>query len=686
MKTRYPVVLPSSQRYGETGRRHSTGLIMACLAVIAGVVTNSTGFAQSKHAEQDKTATHASAVGGDELAARYFRQQTEQIARQSFRDIQSLEDWTNKRGEFREQLLDMLGLNPFPERGDLRPVVTGRHEADGVTVENLHFQSMPGLYVTANFYRPKHQDGPLPAILYVCGHGGERDRNGTSLGNKTHYQHHGAWFARNGYVCLTIDTIQLGEIEGIHHGTYREKMWWWNNRGYTPAGVEAFNCVRSLDYLQSRPEVDGERIGVTGRSGGGVYSWWVAAIDERIKVAVPVAGITNLKNQVIDGCVEGHCDCMFMVNRFRWDFAKIAALVAPRPLLITNSDSDSIFPLDGVVDLHQDVRRIYEFYGKPSQLGLHISQGPHKDTQELRIGAFRWMNRFLRDDESLIDDVATPRFEREQLKVFDQLPNDEIVTDIHDHFVPKVQPGLAIDSNDAVDQVIKKLHEMTFNGWPKKHAKLDVRDVTGDDAGPDCKVIEYTSQKPYRLKALLICRAKDRKAPTEVTILDQTSYRSFAPALATLFPSQFPEMKPDPTKVDDVIDPSCSCNRVFLMPRDVGPTRSNEEERARTHLRRRYMLLGQTLAGQQIYDVCRGLKALEKVDALRSSSVTVSGEGDAAVFAAYASLMSQSIAYHGSLDLPNFNRDAPDLLNVSRVIELSDVQRIVESEGWPRSQ
>ena len=144
--------------------------------------------------------------------------------------------------------------------------------------------------------------------------------NGVSYGNKIVYQHHGAWFARNGYVCLIIDTIELGEIEGDHHGTAPRGMWWWNSRGYTPAGVEAWNCIRALDYLETRPEVDKTRFGVTGRSGGGAYSWWIAALDERIKVAAPVAGITDLQNHVVDGAVEGHCDCMFMVNTYRWDY------------------------------------------------------------------------------------------------------------------------------------------------------------------------------------------------------------------------------------------------------------------------------------------------------------------------------------------------------------------------------
>src|SRR5262249_27433598 len=148
----------------------------------------------------------------------------------------------------------------------LNPVVTGTVDGGEFVVEKLQFQSRPGLYVTANFYRPKVFDKPLPTILYVCGHSNAKV-DGVSYGNKVNYQHHPAWFARHGYCCLILDTLQLGEIEGFHHGTRRFGWWWWVSRGYTPAGVEAWNCIRALDFLESRPEVDKKRIGVTGRSG-----------------------------------------------------------------------------------------------------------------------------------------------------------------------------------------------------------------------------------------------------------------------------------------------------------------------------------------------------------------------------------------------------------------------------------
>ncbi|MGE5293885.1 MAG: alpha/beta hydrolase, partial [Solirubrobacterales bacterium] len=266
------------------------GVIMLSLCVIASVAAS---------AQQPEPLRPA-----DRQLAEYFRSETAKLQSQCLSDVKTLEDWQAKRVVYKQQLLEMLGLDPFPEKTPLNAVVTGTVDQEKFTVENLQFQSMPGLYVTANLYVPKNLNKPAPAILYVCGHG-EVKKDNISYGNKVAYHHHGAWFARNGYVCLVIDTLQLGEIQGIHHGTYRYDMWWWNCRGYTAAGVEAWNCIRALDYLQTRKEVDASRIGVTGRSGGGAYSWWIAAIDERIKAAVPVAGITDLQNHVVDGCVEG---------------------------------------------------------------------------------------------------------------------------------------------------------------------------------------------------------------------------------------------------------------------------------------------------------------------------------------------------------------------------------------------
>jgi len=361
--------------------------------------------------------------------------------------------WEAKRDGYREQLREMLGLSPEPSRGDLRVVVTGTVAADRVVVEKLHFQILPGLYVTANYYRPPGDGGERrPTILYFSGHGPTYGQDGRSCGNKVSYQHHGIWFARHGYNCLILDTVQWGEIPGEHHGTYRLGRWWWVSRGYTPAGLETWAGVRALDYLVSRSDVDAEKLGVTGRSGGGAYSWFLAALDERVKVAAPTAGITSLRDHVMGGVIEGHCDCMFMVNVHGWDFDRVAALVAPRPLLIANTDKDSIFPLGGVLRMHAATRRIYELLGAGDNLGLQIAEGPHKDMQPLHVGAFHWFERFLRGRGlmDMIREPAEPIFAPDELRVFEELPKDEINTRADEVFVPAVQPEVPRNAEEWV--------------------------------------------------------------------------------------------------------------------------------------------------------------------------------------------------------------------------------------------
>lgn len=399
------------------------------------------------------------AVFADEAPS--YLEQLVRTAEQSLaKEVPDKTAWLANRDRYRRELKEMLGLDPEPPRGDLKPVIVGTLSGEGIVVERLHFQSLPGLYVTANFYRPAAASGKLPTILCVCGHGPTYAPDGTSCGNKVSYQHHGIWFAQHGYNALVIDTVQWGEILGEHWGTYKLNRWWWVSRGYTPAGVETWAGMRALDYLATRPEVDMDKIGVTGRSGGGAYTWYLTAVDDRVKVAAPTAGITTLRDHVIGGCIEGHCDCMYMVNLYGWDFDKLAALAAPRPLLISNTDKDGIFPLGGVMRIYESTRRIYKLLDAEKNIGLQISEGPHQDTQPLNIGEFHWFERFLKgaDLMAVIKEPAIPAFKPEQLRVFEEIPKDEINTRIDETFVPVAHP--------PVPQTREEWEKMR-DGWMK---------------------------------------------------------------------------------------------------------------------------------------------------------------------------------------------------------------------------
>jgi dienelactone hydrolase len=615
----------------------------------------------------------------DKRLSAYFANETAALSSRCLADIHSLKDWEVRRGEYRRQLQEMLGLWPAPERTDLKPVITGKLGQADFVVEKLHFQALPRLYVTANLYLPRNLDRPAPAILYACGHG-RVVTNGVSCGNKTAYQHHGAWFARNGYVCLLIDTVQLGEIEGRHHGTYTDGLWWWNSRGYTPAGVEAWFGIRALDYLCSRPEVDKECIGMTGRSGGGSYTWTVAALDDRVKVAAPVAGMTDLRNQVVDGCVEGHCDCMFFVNTYRWDFPQVAALIAPRPLLIGNSDKDNIFPLDGVMRLYAQTRRIYGLYGKTNQLGLLITDGPHADTQDLQLPVFRWFNRYLKGQDSVIEMAATKFFTPEQLRVFDKLPDDEVNTRIDESFVPKAAPSsppsVAAGSSRNQAEYLQALRDKVFAGWPERSPTRP--ELTRHDDSAGIRIRYYTlCTQPEVLCSLITLQDPKTKKPEKLilTVLDSASWTNSPDRwlwLGAPTPADYADLRRK-MQVEKVA-------LAFFVPRGVESSAKPVDPKTARHIRRRYMLLGQTLDSMRVWDIRCAAQVVKVMPEFSKAPLCVSAQGEMGVNAAYAALFEPTIQRLELERLPTSHAQGPDYLNVLKVGDIPQVLEALRSQ------
>ena len=493
---------------------------------------------------------------GEAMIENYFRKQAAQIGEKCLKEYRTKEEWENAKPELRRQLFEMLGLDPLPAKTDLKPNIVGKVESANYTVEKLTFQSSPNLHVIAHFYLPKPlPKEKLPVVLDVCGHGNvvkKIDGQDVSFGSKMSYQHHPAWFAEHGYACLILDTLQLSEIPGIHHGTSRFGMWWWHTLGYTPAGIECWNGIRALDYLETRPEVDMKRVGLTGRSGGGAYSWWIGAADERVKCIIPVAGIVDLHSQLNEGypgrfekgVISGHCDCMFMVNTYRWDFPMVAALCAPRPLMLGNSDKDDIFPIPGYRRLADKARKIYDLYGASEKFVLLETSGPHKDTPELRSGAFRWMNKWLKNDSTPVTDEKLEPIPVEQLKVLAKTPEGAINDKIHEFFIKPA--AIELPRSDAVAKewwhgekaiLEKALREKVFHGWPEKAPPLNEKPVADRTSqGVRLRAWDFTSEDGVDLRLWLMTAASVQKpALVVLNVLEETGWAEWCADLGPEF-------------------------------------------------------------------------------------------------------------------------------------------------------
>lgn len=656
---------------------------------------------------------------GSRMLDKYMQQQTQDIEEKGgLKHIQTAEDWQAKAPQYRQELAEMLGLYPAPEKTPLHPTKTGEVKGDGYVIEKMHFQAVPGLYVTANLYLPSKVDKPLPTMLYVCGHASVM-KGDISLGNKTAYHGHGIWFARHGYACLIIDTVQLGEIRGEHHGTYSKGRWWWFSRGYTPAGLEAWACVRALDYLETRPEVDKTRFGVTGRSGGGAYSWWIAALDERIKAAAPTAGVTSMRNHVVDGCVEGHCDCMFYVNTYRWDYDRMAALVAPRALLICNTDKDDIFPVDGVFNVYQNVRRIYSLLGQEKNIGLQIAEGPHKDLQPLNVGAFHWFERHLKgaDPMAVLDEGAKKSLNQEVLRVFTDIPADQKNTTIDETFVPLAKTAPAPTNKQEWTQQsgdwMKALKEKVFLNWPNQYPDIKLT-LAGEVVQDGIRMAAYDFATDDAFTLRLFLTHRDGLKPEELelialNILDDQAWKDFG----STYGSRFSKLIESSAAKDDAAFESekkmfshFKWGMAYICPRGIGPTEWTGSPKAQTQRLRRFYLAGQTLDSMRVWDVRRTIQGIQKLPGFEKTPLWIQAHRDMAANAVYASLFEKGITRLDLHELPTSHQQSPAYLNVlkfldipqavamaakkNRVILYSDDEQawqypaqVVKNLGWP---
>jgi dienelactone hydrolase len=301
----------------------------------------------------------------------------------------SLEQWEPVAKRIRQQVLTSCGLSPMPEKTPLKAKVFGKIDRGDYTVENVQFQSYPGFYVVGNLYRPKGKPGPFPAVL--CPHG--HSENGRLEVSETFSAPaRAANIAKLGMIAFTYSMIGYNENTQLVHrfaATPRQELW-----SIGPGALQLWNSIRAVDFVSSLPDVDPNRIGCTGESGGGTQTFMLSAVEPRIKVNSPVC--------MISAIMQGGCVCENApLLRIDTNNVEIGSLMAPRPMMMIAATGD--WTKDTLEREHPSTRQVYKLYGAEAKVGMFMQDTGHNYNTASREHVYPWLQRFLLNDKNAGD-------------------------------------------------------------------------------------------------------------------------------------------------------------------------------------------------------------------------------------------------------------------------------------------
>jgi hypothetical protein len=593
-----------------------------------------------------------------------------EISDNSVKDIQSLDEWNKVRPEKYNQFREMISLVDVPLEGERPPLnvqLVGTIQKEGYRIEKLYYESLPDLYVPADLYIPDGITEPTAGILYVCGH---------SRTQKVRYQGHPRRFAQLGFVCLIIETIQWGEVKGEHWGANARGWFNWYSRGYNPGGVEAWNGIRGLDLLSARPEVDPEKLGVTGLSGGGSQSWYIGAIDPRIKAVAPVCGASTLKAQITTRTIDGHCDCMMPINTHLWDFQNLGALIAPRPLLIAQADGDGLNQIESVRKIHTDLQQVYKVYGVPENVSLIETPGGHSYHQLSRQAIFSFFIKHLMgkdvppEETGDIDESPEAMLSVDELRIYENgPPEDDRTTIIQDQFIILPEPPVITSEQQLLahrDKVRDFLLNKTFKAFPADPPTFNPESIFHDkEMKYGRETIAINTEKDWRLKISFRWRFNpEEKNPMMIFLHGPQHERGELSEL-------YWEMNED-------------WNVAFFEARGIGE--AGWSDKLQWHVRRASAWTGRTVASMQVFDVLRCIEYCRSLDGVDPDKIGILATDEMSVVALYAALLDgncDTIILRNPTDTQNKGgqtdgRDvAIEMLNCLRITDVNRLPALI---------
>jgi hypothetical protein len=313
--------------------------------------------------------------------------------------LQSLSDWQQRQQWLRKTFSDIVG--PFPQKTPLNAGVAETITKDSYKIEHIIFESQPKFYVTSSLFIPNNlKNGKAPAIIYCSGHSEDAYRNPA-------YQQPILNLVAKGFIVFAFDPIGQGERLQYYDSATKASYIKERDQEHSYTGAQLFitesslakymiwDGIRAIDYLVTRKEVDASKIGITGRSGGGTQSAYIAAFDDRIKVLVTESYITNFKRLIQSSGPQCAEQDMFNAIERGIDMADLLEVRAPLPTMMISTTRDATFSIQGAIETAEEVSQIYKAYNKADDFRMVIDDAPHASTKKDREAMYAFFQKYL---------------------------------------------------------------------------------------------------------------------------------------------------------------------------------------------------------------------------------------------------------------------------------------------------
>ncbi|WP_437222449.1 alpha/beta hydrolase family protein [Planctomicrobium sp. SH661] len=310
-------------------------------------------------------------------------------------EFETLDEWQRYRAETKARILRLLGIDDILENHRLRVMSRGHLDREDCTIEKICYESYPGMWVSAVVWVPKGLSGTAPAIVSISGH--------TYIDSKAadYVQARAENLVRRGFIVLSYDyfgCFERDRLDAAGKGLaaaqdHIHSLFSYTRR--TPTGIEVLDGIRAVDYLLSRPDVDPTRIAFTGESGGGNSTYWVAALDERVSLAVSVSAGGSYEQWIKNDLNYDWHQRPPGLRAFA-DIGTLYAMTAPRPLLIVNGTPElAEFAQTDAHRSYEYAKRIYALYGREKAIAFETSSTGHGYQADKRILLYDWLNQWF---------------------------------------------------------------------------------------------------------------------------------------------------------------------------------------------------------------------------------------------------------------------------------------------------